>query len=213
MKVFGQAFFKKLAGDERGRRPPLFCAARNAKQKRPCQPKQRSVFWRPRFTRPLRAGKRANANFACSEGFFCAQCAAPCGGLAVLARPAAVVAAFVTGAPAFFPPVCRCLVPNRRAGHRFLFGLRCRRPAAVCGTSRWCARVLWLCSRPACRVACRFCADFCARCLVCPPCAFVCACFLSCFLPFSCLTFASQNSFHLSLRPRRGFPFLSAPAA
>ena len=27
-------------------------------------------FWRPRFTRPLRAGKRANANFACSEGFF-----------------------------------------------------------------------------------------------------------------------------------------------
>ena len=150
------------------------CAPQNAREtrchqkraaKRPCQPKQRSVFWRPRFTRPLRAGKRANANFACSEGFFCAQCAAPCGGLAVLARPAAVVAAFVTGAPAFFPPVCRCLVPNRRAGHRFLFGLRCRRPAAVCGTSRWCTRVLWLCSRPACLASCRFCADFCARCL------------------------------------------------
>ena len=30
---------------------------------------------------------------------------------------------------------------------------------------------------------------------------------------FSCLAFASQNSFHLSLRPRRGFPRLSPPAA
>ena len=32
--------------------------------------KREAIFWRPRFTWPLRAGKRANANFACSEGFF-----------------------------------------------------------------------------------------------------------------------------------------------
>ena len=160
--------------------------ARNALSSKACSKKtvpaknSEATFWRPRFTRPLRAGKRANANFACSEGFFCAQCAAPCGGLAVLARPAAVVAAFVTGAPAFFPPVCRCLVPNRRAGHRFLFGLRCRRPAAVCGTSRWCARVLWLCSRPACRAACRFCSNFRAHC----PFARRFACHALCFVLF-----------------------------
>ena len=36
-----------------------------------------AIFWRPRFTKPLRAGKRANASFACSEGFFCARRAAP----------------------------------------------------------------------------------------------------------------------------------------
>ena len=40
------------------------CIVRNA------QPAKNSeaIFWRPRFTWPLRAGKRANANFACSEG-------------------------------------------------------------------------------------------------------------------------------------------------
>ena len=70
-KVFGQAFFKKLAGDKRGRRPLLCSAARNAKQKETVPAKNSEAnFWRPRFTRPLRAGKRANANFACSEGFF-----------------------------------------------------------------------------------------------------------------------------------------------
>ena len=57
-----------------------------------------AIFWRLRFTWPLRAGKRANANFACSEFFFCARRAAPCAGLAVFARPAAVVLAFVPGA-------------------------------------------------------------------------------------------------------------------
>ena len=81
-KVFGQAFFKKLAGDKRGRRPLLCSAARgavrNAKQKKAVPAKNsEAIFWRPRFTWPLRAGKRANANFACSEGFFCARRAAP----------------------------------------------------------------------------------------------------------------------------------------
>ena len=44
---------------------------RNAKQKKAVPAKNsEAIFWRPRFTWPLRAGKRANANFACSEGFF-----------------------------------------------------------------------------------------------------------------------------------------------
>ena len=43
----------------------------NAKQKKTVPAKNsEAIFWRPRFTKPLRAGKRANANFACSEGFF-----------------------------------------------------------------------------------------------------------------------------------------------
>ena len=47
-------------------------AVRNAKQKKAVPAKHSEAnFWRPRFTWPLRAGKRANANFACSEGFFC----------------------------------------------------------------------------------------------------------------------------------------------
>ena len=53
----------------------MFCAARgavrNAKQKKTVPAKNsEAIFWRPRFTWPLRAGKRANAHFACSEGFF-----------------------------------------------------------------------------------------------------------------------------------------------
>src|SRR5699024_1077062 len=44
---------------------------RNAKQKKAVPAKNsEAIFWRPRFTWPLRAGKRANARFACSEGFF-----------------------------------------------------------------------------------------------------------------------------------------------
>ena len=42
--------------------------------------------------------------------------------------------------------------------------------------------------------------------LVCPSWA-GCAAFLSYFFAFFCLTFASQNSFHLSLRPRRASTF------
>ena len=43
---------------------------------------------------------------------------------------------------------------------------------------------------------------------VCPPCGFVCAHLCFYLLPFFCLTFASQNSFHLSLMPRRAPHFL-----
>ena len=149
-KVFGQAFFKKLAGRGvpvahelaptepagekrraggtrmsaglisrfgrcflfatgkphpsrqarlRGRRPLLFCALRNAKQKKTVPAKNSEAnFWRPRFTWPLRAGKRANANFACSEGFFLSGVPRHMAGWPFLRRPAAVMLAFVPGA-------------------------------------------------------------------------------------------------------------------
>ena len=106
-------------------------AVRNAKQKKTVPAKNsEAIFWRPRFTRPLRAGKRANANFACSEGFFCARCAAPCAGLVVLARPAAVVAAFVYGAPAFFCRYAAALFPACGLSDTSALGLVCA--AAAC---------------------------------------------------------------------------------
>ena len=101
---------------------------KSAQQKKAVPAKNsEAIFWRPRFTRPLRAGERANANFACSEGFFCVQCAAPCGGLVVLARPAAAVRTFVPDAPACFLPVLRRLVPGLWAVCRFCvwLGLAC----------------------------------------------------------------------------------------
>ena len=71
---------------------------RNAKQKKAVPAKNSEAnFWRPGTQGPLRAGKRANANFACSEGFFCARRAAPSAGAAAFSKPAAVVAAFVPG--------------------------------------------------------------------------------------------------------------------
>ena len=179
-KVFGQAFFKKLAGDKRGRRPLLCSAARgavrNAKQKKAVPAKNsEAIFWRPRFTWPLRAGKRANANFACSEGFFCARRAAP------FAR-----------AGRFFE-ACRCLacwllrpVFRREFPAAALAAVR-----ALC--RRW-ACVLWLCSRSEGLTFCRFCCGFCAWPALLPV-AFVlrlrcwgllavCAAFRSCFFPF-----------------------------
>ena len=119
------------AGETAGAAPPfvLRCARRSAKQKKAVPAKNSEAnFWRPRFTWPLRAGKRANARFACSEGFFCARRAAPSAGAAVLVPPAAVVVDFVPGAPAFFLPVLRCLVPGLRAVCCFCAwsGLRCR---------------------------------------------------------------------------------------
>ena len=155
-KVFGQAFFKKLAGDKRGRRPLLCSAARrktrskcrNAKQiKFRAGQKQRSDFLAAPFHKAPPGRQKSEREFACSEGVFCARRAAPCGGLIVFARPAVLAAAFVPG-------------------------LRCS-----------------------------------------PVLCFVCAAFLSCFFTLSCLTFASQKSFHLSLRPRRALSCLSPPAA
>ena len=143
-----------------------------------------AIFWRPRFTWPLRAGKRANANFACSEGV-----SAPGAPRHVPGWP------FLRG----LPLLCWLLCPVSR---RF-FRKRCIR-----------AGILW--HRLSCLPAVRF---VCAV-LFCFGCLFACSvlvarAFFSYLLSFafSCLTSSSQTSFHLSLRPRRGFPCLSPPAA
>ena len=84
-----------MSADRAGRRDcgggAPFCAALRASlcamrsQKTVPAKNSEAIFWRPRFTWPLRAGKRANAHFACSEGFFCVRCAAPSAGVAVFA--------------------------------------------------------------------------------------------------------------------------------
>ena len=159
-----------------------------------------AIFWRLRFTWPLRAGKRANANFARPEGSFAFGVPRCLPGLAVLARPAAVWPdGFRVRCPGVFLPVFRCLVPRLRAGRCFLFGLRCRGLLAVCPPSalfpvcgpHFLPLLSWL-LRPV--PVCLFCA--------------VCAGFSFLFFAFSCLTFASQTSFHLSLMPRRAPHFL-----
>ena len=137
-----------------------------------------AIFWRPRFTWPLRAGKRANANFACSEGFFLSGAPRRLPGLAAFSKPAAV---WPVGFCAWCFGVFSVGVP-----------LPCSRPVGCPPFFVWPAL-------PACRLAvvgfisglqaaCRFCANFCARCLVCPPCA-LCAQFrlvLAVCLPVPC---------------------------
>ena len=79
---------------------------KNAQQKKDrASQKQRSDFLAPRFTRPLRAGKRANAGFARPEGSFAFGVPRRLPGVAVLARPATVVRDFAPGVLALF---CRC---------------------------------------------------------------------------------------------------------
>ena len=182
----------------------MFCAARgavrNAKQKKTVPAKNsEAIFWRPRFTRPLRAGKRANANFACSEGFFCVRCAAPSAGAASFAKPAAV---WTVGFCARCPGVCSLLQPGRlcvrfAAGGPafciFVPGPRALLPAASCAWS-------------ACLVFFRFCEGFHACRLFARSVCCLCGFFLSIFALF-CLTSSSQKSFPLSLRPRRASTF------
>ena len=106
-----------------------------------------AIFWRPRFTRPLRAGKRANANFACSEGFFCARRAAPSAGAAAFSKPAAVW-------PVGF--CARCLGVFSAGAP-----LPCSRPACL-AACRFCADFC------ACLPAVRLCVQgFFCRCLAC----------------------------------------------
>ena len=114
----------------------MFCAARgivrNAQPKTVPAKNSEAIFWRPRFTWPLRAGKRANANFACSEGFFLSGVPRHVPGwpflrgwplLRRLLRP--VFRRFSAGVP------LPCSRPA--AVRRFLSGLRCL--LAVCPPS------------------------------------------------------------------------------
>ena len=175
----------------------MFCAVRNAKQKKAVPAKNsEAIFWRPRFTKPLRAGKRANANFACSEGSFLSGVPRHMAGWPFL-RGQPLLRRLVCQ---IFLPVRRCLVPGLRAA--FLPPLR---------------RLLRLFVWPALPLpAMRF-----VRAVPsCFGCLFACSvlvarAFFSYLLSFafSCLALTSQTSFHLSLKPRREFPCLSPPAA
>ena len=103
-------------------------------------------------------------------------------------------------------PRCFC---QQLAGGPAGFALVCRkaRCALHCALSRRCARVLHLCFRPACLASFRFCEGFHAcRLFARPVCCLRGFSLLS--FAFSCLTFASQKSFHLSLMPRRAPHFL-----
>ena len=155
--------------------------------------------------------QKSECEFCLFGGGFCARRAAPCAGLAVFARPAAVMRAFAPGVLALF-----LQAQHTRGG---FFSTVC--PACL------------LCSRPARRFSAAFTQTFAPVCLACAAaarralcvrssvlfrlsvCLFcvVCTGFLSCFFALSCLTFSSQTSFHLSLRPRRALPRLSPPAA
>ena len=87
---------------------------------------------------------------------------------------------------------CACLPEARCALH--------------CALSRRCACVLRRCSQPAGLASFCFFANFCVHCLF----ARSACCLrggLSCFFALSCLTSSSQNSFYLSLRPRRASTF------
>ena len=111
-------------------------------------------FWRPRFTWPLRAGKRANANFACSEGFFCAWRAALSAGAGCSCAACRSCGGFCARCSGIFLPVCRCLVPGLRAACCFCAwsGLCCRGLLAVCPPCALCVQ------------------GFCCRCLACLAC-------------------------------------------
>ena len=121
----------------------MFCAARrvvrNAKQKKTVPAKNSEAnFWRPRFTWPLRAGKRANANFACSEGFFLSGAPRRLPGLAAFSKPAAVwpvgfcawcfgvFSASAAYARGFFGTVCPVCLPCALCAHfSLIFYLSC----------------------------------------------------------------------------------------
>ena len=98
-----------------------FCAALRAalcamrSRKRPCQPKTaKRFFGGPGSHGPSGQAKERTRILPVRRGFSAPNVPRRLPGLAVLARPAAVMRAFVPGVPAFFPPVCRCLVPGLR---------------------------------------------------------------------------------------------------
>ena len=205
-KVFAQAFFKKLAGDKRGRRPLLFCAARrktrakraeirSAQQKRPCQPKTaKRFFGGPASQGPSGQAKEQTRILPVRRGF-----SAPGVPRHMAGWP------FLRGWPLLCWLVCpvpRCFFCKRciRAGilwhrlsclsalcrgHRFFLLLFHVKPTEGSPLFLRCSAALF----PACvPLFCHLYADFCAclsglRCR-CPPCV-LCAQF--CFVSAVCL--------------------------
>ena len=166
-----------------------------------------AIFWRPRFTKPLRAGKRANASFACSEGFFCARRAAPfartsrsraacrcCALLARLSRPFCCPVSFSAGAvcAGLLLPLFGLLGLLRRGqGGAAARQLCVRFPA---GAPAFCGVV----SRPACLIAAF------ALCLPCALCALLFSLVFHLFLPH----FFLSKYFSLVAQAATGLYFL-----
>ena len=156
-----------------------------------------AIFWRPRFTWPLRAGKRANARFACSEGFFLRPaCRAVCRGGRSCAA-CRCCGGFCARCPVFFLPVCRCLVPGLRLSA--VFCLAC----AAClpfGRRRLCFRLAGSLPLLCLARAAGACLPFARRALCVHGFSLLFFLFPASLLPL-------KNLFHLSLRPRRASTF------
>ena len=189
-------------------------------RKKPCQPKTAKRFFGGSISQgPSGQAKERTRILPVRRGSFCPACRAIWRGWPFLRGQPAVMLAFGPVPRHFF---CKC---GMRAGNSvgtvcpacllcaegtgFFAAFFTRSPRKIFPFS---SGVPLLCSRPAGLVTCCFFADFCAHCL------FACSALfmrvsLSCFFALSCLTFSSQTSFHLSLRPRRGFPCLSLPTA
>ena len=180
----------------------MFCAARrktrakraeirSAQQKRPCQPKTaKRFFGGPGSQGPSGQAKEQTRILPVRRGFSAPGVPRRLPGLAVLALPAAVVGGLCVRCSGAFSAG----VPLPCSRLSAVFCLAC----AAClpfGRRRLCFRLAG--SLPL------LCKLF-APCL--PAVRFVCAHFRL-FFAFSCLTFASQISFHLSLRPRRASTF------
>ena len=201
VKVFAQAFFKKLAEDKGGRRPLLCSAAcrktratrskiRNAKQKGRASQKQRSEFLAAPFYKAPPGRQKSEREF-CLFGriFLRPVCRAVCRGSRLCAARRCC-GGFCARCPGIFLPVFRCFVPGLWAACCFCAwsGLCCRGLLAVCPP-------------------CVLCAHFRLVSAVCSPVLCCVRGFSLLSFTFSCLTFASQISFHLSLRPRRASTF------
>ena len=84
-------------------------AVRNAKQKKAVPAKNsKANFWRPGSHAPP-GRQKSKCEFCLFGGFFCAQCAAPCAGLAAFSKPAAVwPVGFCARCPGVFSASAAC---------------------------------------------------------------------------------------------------------
>ena len=126
----------------------LHCAQCEAEKGRAGQ-KQRSDFLAAPVHKAPPGRQKSEREFCLFGGVLFVRRAAPYGRLAVLARPAAVVLACAPGAPAFFLPVLRCLVPGLRA------------VCCFCAWSGLCCQGLLAGNVPACFLAPHFSFIFC----------------------------------------------------
>ena len=163
---------------------------RNAKQKGRASQKQRSEFLAAPFYKAPPGRQKSEREF-CLFGriFLRPVCRAVCRGSRLCAARRCC-GGFCARCPGIFLPVFRCFVPGLWAACCFCAwsGLCCRGLLAVCPP-------------------CVLCAHFRLVSAVCSPVLCCVRGFSLLSFTFSCLTFASQISFHLSLRPRRASTF------